>query len=327
MNISAFDLNLLRVLDALLRDGSTVRAADSLGLSQPAVSAALGRLRHAFDDPLFVRRGQGMEPTDLAVELKPKLSRLLEEVSELINPQGFDPRSLTRAFRLAGSDFFAEVLMPPLAERLTSEAPKASVSLIDLLASNYVGNLERHEIDLALFPRMEMPEWVEMETVFVSGFVTIARAAHPRIRKAGIKPGGRLPIDLFCQLSHVLFSTEGRPSAVGDVALAKVGRKRHVAMTLPVFGAVCRAVAESDLIALVPIQMALKLSAVLGLEVYRQPIPVEPVDLVMVWPRRRTADPAHAWLRELIRSVLEPISRAEHAGRHRSPRPSRARRN
>lgn len=165
---------------------------------------------------------------------------------------------------------------------------------------------------------MEMPDWVEMRSVYLSGFTMIARCNHPRLEQSGVQPGGRVPLDLFCDLSHALFSTEGRPGGIGDVALAKVGRRRHVAMTLPVFGAVCRAVAESDLVALVPSLMAKKMAGVLGLEIYRQPIKVEPVDLVMAWPRRRSSDPIHTWLRQTVSSVLEPISIAEAAHRKQS---------
>lgn len=105
MNLSAFDLNLLKVLDALLRERSTVRAGERVGLSQPAVSAALGRLRAAFGDPLLMRDGQQMRPTEFALALVLPLTQLLEDSSRLLNPASFDPVSAVQTFRIAASDF------------------------------------------------------------------------------------------------------------------------------------------------------------------------------------------------------------------------------
>ena len=123
MNIASFDLNLLTVLDALLREGSTVRAGERIGLSQPAVSAALGRLRHALGDELFVRRGQGLEPTDYARSLVVPVREVLDAVVGVLAGSRFEPGTSDAVFRLSGSDFFAEMLMPALAERLSREAP------------------------------------------------------------------------------------------------------------------------------------------------------------------------------------------------------------
>src|SRR4051812_39302989 len=124
MNLLTFDLNLLRVLDALLRDQSTVKAARRVRLSQPAVSAALGRLRDTLNDPLFVRQGQRLVPTDYARSLEIPLRRLLGELTELLSGPGtFDPLQAHQSFRIAGSDFFAEMLMPPLAPLLEKSAP------------------------------------------------------------------------------------------------------------------------------------------------------------------------------------------------------------
>lgn len=128
-----FDLNLLRVLHALLEEHSTVRAGERLGLSQPAVSAALARLRAALGDELFFRRGKGLEPTQYALTLKEELKQVFERIEGLIRGPGtFDPRISDVSFRISGSDFFAELLMPRLAERLQLLAPKMRVHLVDL---------------------------------------------------------------------------------------------------------------------------------------------------------------------------------------------------
>lgn len=308
MNMASFDLNLLRVLDALLREGSTVRAGARIGLSQPAVSAALGRLRHALGDELFVRRGRGLEPTDYARSLAPPLRETLERLETLLSgPAAFDPTVSTAALKISGSDFFAEMLMPRLADLLARRAPGMRVQLVDLAPADYLAVLERDEVDIALIPAQPAPEWVDRRPVFRSPFAVIARAGRPRLRAAGVAPGGIIPLDLFCDLGHVPFSPEGRLKAMGDAALARLGRERRVVMTLPVFSGVWRAVAESDLVALLPAQLARHVAPKEGLEVYAAPMPLPAAPIEMVWRRRSTAAPAHRWLRELIAETLAPL--------------------
>lgn len=305
INFATFDLNLLRVLDALLRTHSTVRAAHLLGLSQPAVSSALGRLRTALGDELFFRRGQGLEPTDFARSLEAPLHRQLEAIETLLSgPERFEPADSTARFRISGSDFFADMLMPDLAERLQDLAPSMQVHLVDLVPDSYLDTLDRYKVDLALVPALDLPDWVQSRKVFTSPFVAIARAGHPRIAGAGVAPGEIIPLDLYCELAHVLFSPEGNPTAMGDAALAAIGRKRRVVMTMPVFSGVYRAVAGSELIALLPAQLAAHVAAQAGLDIFEPPMPIAAVQIVMVWHRRLTTNPAHRWIRRQVAELL-----------------------
>lgn len=311
-NISTFDLNLLRVLDALLREGSVTRAAARVGLSQPATSAALGRLRHALGDPLFVRQGQRLVPTDHALSLETPLREILDRTEGLIaGPEAFDPARASGAFRIGGSDFFAEMLMPALGAAVSRQSPALIVQLVDLVPENYVATLERQRADLVLIPETTFPEWTEHVRLFRSSFRMIARAGHPRLAAEGVPPGGVVPTDLFCDLGHVLFSPEGRVSAMGDAALAAVGRKRRVAMTVPVFSGVCRAVSESDLVGLLPRQLAEAMAPRLGLWVYVPPMPLPAATIFMAWHRRASRAPAHRWLRGLVAETLEPLDAGE----------------
>lgn len=309
MNISNFDLNLLRVLDALLSEGSTVKAGARIGLSQPAVSAALGRLRIALDDELFVRHGKGLAPTDFAQSLAMPLRETLDGLETLLGgPADFEPMKSTQAFKISGSDFFAELLMPKLADLLQKQAPGMRVQLVDLVPDSYIDTLERYKVDLAFIPTMPFPDWVDHRPVFWSTFSVVARSGHPRLARAGMNAGDTIPIDLFCDLGHVLFSPEGNLKAMGDAALARVGRERNVVMTMPVFSGVYRAVSESDLIALIPTQLATHVAPKLGLETYWAPMPVDPVLISMIWHKRSTATPAHRWLRAFIAETLLPLN-------------------
>ena len=315
MNLASFDLNLLRVLDALLREGSTVKAGLRIGLSQPAVSAALGRLRTALQDELFLRRGQGLEPTDYAKSLELPLRDILDGIELMFEkPKLFDPLTAQANFTISGSDFFPEMLMPRLAELVSSQAPGVRVQLVDLVPDSHIDTIDRYEVDIALIPAIALPEWAEQRPVFRSSFSVIARRGNPRLERAGLKPGDTVPIDLFCDLGHVLFSPEGNLKGMGDAALARVGRERRIAMTLPVFSGVYRAVSQSDLIALIPHQLALQVAPGAGLSIYSAPMPIDLAQIAMVWHRRSTSAPGHCWLRDRIAEILSPLDNADPAG-------------
>lgn len=305
MNLRTFDLNLLRVLAALLAEQSTVKAAERVGLSQSAVSAALGRLRAALEDPLFVRQGQRIVPTDFARSLEAPLKGILDDLARLLQEHvDFDPTVVAQSFKIAASDFFAVMLMPKLADILATRAPLMQVQLVDLLPESYAGILERTGIDLALVPKTDFPPWSAHQPLFHSRFVMIARQGHPGLGRSGVVPGAEVPMDLFCDLGHVVFSPEGNLRAMGDAALARVGRSRRVVMTMPVFTGVCIAVAGSDLVALVPEQLALDMAPRLGLAVYGTPMPLPAATICMLWHKRSTSTPAHRWFRSVVAEVL-----------------------
>ncbi len=308
MNLLSFDLNLLRVLDALLREQSTVKAGQRLNLSQPAISAALSRLRAAMNDPLFVRQGQRIVPTEYARSLEIPLKRLLDDLAELLSaPLTFDPLTAERNFKIAGSDFFGEILMPSLAPLMHQFAPKIRIQLVDLLPGDHISTLEKHGIDLAIMPEDTFPHWVDSATAFHAGFVVIARSGHPALKLAGLKPGDTLPVDLFCDLGHIVFSPEGKIKAMGDAALMRMGRERRVMMTMPAFGGICNAVSVSDLIALLPEPLATKMSPRLGLDIYYAPMALDKAHLQMVWHKRNTGHAGHRWLRNLILETLTSL--------------------
>lgn len=306
MNFATFDLNLLRVLDAIFREGSTVNAARRLGLSQPAVSGSLSRLRHALGDPLFVRQGNRLVATDYAARLKEPVRQELERIEAMLSPPAaFDPREAEGTFRIAASDFFAEMLMPVLGDLLQGKAPGIRAQLVDLEPQDYVASLERRNADVALIPDVELPDWVGREVLFRSPFKVIARKANPGT--AGLKPGEVMPFDVFCTLHHVLFSPEGNVTSMGDAALARVGRQRHVAMTVPVFSGVCRAVRQSDLIALVPAQLAADVACTFELQVFEPPMPMDPPLIIGIWHRRSDHTPLAIWMRDQIFTLMRRL--------------------
>lgn len=312
MNFRTFDFNLLRVLDALLRERSVTRAGHRLGLSQPAVSAALARLRDALGDPLLVRQGHELVATPFAEGLALPLRATLDDIEAMLSPDdAYDPAQADDVFRISGSDFFDEMLLARLAPLLATEAPHIRLQRVALWPENDVGTIERYEVDLALLPETRLPDWIETQPLFRARYCVIARREHPAFAASDARPGAVAPMALFTTLGHVLVSPEGRLRALGDEALDRVGRQRHVAMTTPDFFGACSVVAASDLIALVPRPFAESVAERSGLALYEPPMPVEPVRIMMIWHRRLTGSPAHRWLRAQVRAVLEPLDAEE----------------
>jgi len=306
-NIRTLDLNLLRVFDAMMQHRNVSRTGEALGLTQPAVSAALGRLREHLGDPLFVRVGNRMVPTARAEAIAhPVASALQSLASALDEAVPFDPATATATFTLRGADFFSMRLMPPLAGRLAKEAPGITLRFLDSARGDTLDLLEEGSVDLALEQPMETPPWVYRTLLLPSPFVLIAARDHPAIAAQGIASGDVLPLDLFCDLPHALRSTDGTMSGMTDTALAALGRARRVALVLPHFEAILYAVAQSAMISVVPVQLVAGRFEEMGLSIYEPPLAIPVPKMQLYWHSRNDKAPPQIWLR---RRVLEEVAR------------------
>lgn len=309
MNLGAFDLNLLKVLDALLIEGSTTRAAARVGLSQPAVSAALGRLRAALDDPLFVREGARLRPSDFARTLHEPIRAHLCGLEQTLGGAGrFDPANCTASFRISGSDYFSVMLLPPLMKRLGQVAPGMRLSFVDLVHPGNLADMGRMDVDIALPCTHDIPARIVAEPMFWSAWQVVARSGHPRFARSGMGDGDDIPIDLFCDMDHVVFSSEGRHGSYEDDVLATLGRSRRVALAVGSFRDLYETAAGSDLLAVLPGTLARAVAPRFGLTAHPAPIPMEPALLWVAWNRWQTADPAHRWLRAEIAGLLRHLN-------------------
>ncbi|RWM06529.1 MAG: LysR family transcriptional regulator [Mesorhizobium sp.] len=301
MNLNALDLNLVRVLDALLREKSVTRAGEQIGLSQPAVSAALNRLRHLLNDQLFVRRGNNMVPTPRAEGLAEPVRAALREIERAFQPvKDFDPARLERTFTFMGADFFSMLLMPPFAARIAAVAPRVSFRFLDSASGDVSKLLQEDQVDVALERPLDVAEWVSSVPLFGSPFAIIAAKDNPALRHAGIAEGEEVPLDLFCELPHALRSIDGSMSGFTDDALGRMGRKRRVTLALPHFQAVALAVASGSYLAAVPRQFAAVAAKSLPLGIYRAPISIPSPAVRMYWHARRDDEAPHRWIREQI---------------------------
>jgi DNA-binding transcriptional LysR family regulator len=306
MNLRSIDLNLLVILDALLREGSVTGASARLNLTQPAVSIALRRAREMFGDPLLVRSGARMRPTPAAESLAPRLAEALVGVSALFATRGFDPATANREFVLSASDLAEILLLPDLMGRLRTAAPGVRL-VIRSIDSVPVSSPDAREgqIDLTIggMPKPDAP--FEDAELFTDDFVLLARPDHPALARP-------LTIEAFAALPQAQVSPQGtRPGGPIDSALGGFGLTRHVALALTRFGTLPAVIAQSDLVACVPRALA-DLPGFTGpVRSHPLPFPSPTYALRMLWHRRHAADPAHRWLRgvALAASRTPTISR------------------
>jgi DNA-binding transcriptional LysR family regulator len=310
MNFASLDLNLLRVFDALMRERSVTRAGESIGLSQPAVSSALNRLRHLVGDRLFVREGNAMVPTPRALALSATVRAAMASIDQAFSEQArFDPRSSDRTFRLLGSDYFSSLLMPELSARVTAIAPNVLLQFLDGGPRAMPHVLSEGAVDLTLSPPVEIPEWAAFRPLFTSRLVAAARRGHPSLAQAGLRVGETIPLDLFCSIPQAICSTDGGLSTGVDAALHACGRRRRVVLTMPHFHAVALAVARGSLIGSLPVQCAQVVAGDLELDVFELPAGFEEMRMGMYWHRRFDNDAGHEWLRDQVAAVLEEPTR------------------
>lgn len=311
MNFNALDLNLVRVFDALMTERSATRAGERIGLSQPAVSAALARLRHALGDQLFIRRGNDMVPTPRAEELAALARSALSQIERMVEVPGpFDPSTLERQFTIMGSDFVSMLLMPRLSQRIRQAAPRIVLRLRDTSIGDVARQLREDSVDVAIEPAIAAEEGVSSRTLFVSPFLVVARRGHPELVAAGLRPGDVISLELYCALPHALRSVDGGRSGPTDVALSRAGHRRRVMLTMPQFEAIALAVAEGDYIAALPGQFAEAAARKLPLDLYRQPVDAPAADIRMLWHARHDAERAHRWLREMIVETVTELGMA-----------------
>lgn len=299
MNLQSIDLNLLLVFEALMEERNVTRAARRVGLSQPAMSNALSRLRRTFDDPLLVRTSSGMTPTPAAQSLiEPVRAALLQLRAALEEKPAFDAAASRRAFRFLASDYVEVILLAPLAREIRREAPLSSIRVhrpTNVFQPPSTASLaDSFDIAVGFFPdALSLDAAIRSEVLFEEDNVCIASGDHPSIR-------GKISIRQYASSGHVAVFYKSEGPGVIDTLLAQKGLARRVAVQSPHFSSVPFLVAGSDLIATVPRRLAQRFAKSLGLQVLAVPFAMPPFRLAMLWHQRMDADPAHAWMRALV---------------------------
>ncbi|HEY1394153.1 MAG TPA: LysR family transcriptional regulator [Methylibium sp.] len=296
------DLNLLPVFVALMHERNLTRAAARLNLGQPAVSAALKRLRDAVGDRLFVRGRDGMAPTDRALALMQSLEPALGVIhSALRNKPVFDARQEERIFRLGMSDNHEHFLMPALMERLRAEAPHVRMVVRPVGWSQAAAALDSGEVELLCGYLPQLASWHCSEPLFEAGFLCMFDR-----KRVGFT--GAMTLARYVALPHLLVSSRGDLEGAVDDELARVGKARRVVMVTAHFSVLPAVLKRIPAVATLPEPTARHLAREFKLEVCDPPIELRGYQSSLAWLRSREDDPAHGWLREMIKSTAQSVA-------------------
>jgi DNA-binding transcriptional LysR family regulator len=302
------DLHLVKVLHTVISEGSVSRAAMRLHSTQPMVSAQLKRLRELTGDPLLVRSGQGLAPTDAALAMLEPASRLLREAETLFSPRqrsgAFDPASASMSLRIAASDYLDPLFLPRLVERLKGEAPLAQVELHPLSAEiDYRRKLAAGDVDLVIGNWLQPPEELHLGKLISDEIVCLVAADHPAAR------GGRgWTLERYLESEHAApMAFHAAAPGVIDEHLAAQGLRRNIVVRSAHFSLIPLMVARSWLVLTTGRLFCSRYVDALGLRMVRCPVQFPPLTYYQLWHERTHAAPPLRWLREAVREVARQL--------------------
>jgi DNA-binding transcriptional LysR family regulator len=302
MDSTDLDLNLLTVFDALYETKSVTLASKKVGLSQPAMSYSLGKLRATFDDPLFIRIDNKMQPTPRALGMAPQIRRVLDIVrGELLSFAAFDAALSTRQYQFCMSDIGEAYFLPPLVRRIWKESPHATVRTQSLSPADLTVALEDGSVDLAVgyFPDLRKGGFYQQQ-LFESSFMCIASKDNPALR-AGCGMAA------YRAAAHVTVQFEGRSEEFIDRHLNRLKLTRRVVLAVPHFMTLAEIIPQTGLIATVPKEVALQLAKSPDIATHELPFAPPRFALKQFWHKRNHEDPASQWLRGIVRSTFQPV--------------------
>jgi DNA-binding transcriptional LysR family regulator len=295
MNLNSLDLNLLVALDALLREASVSRAAMRIGLSQPAASHALQRLRDLIGDPLLVRNGARMELTPRAQALRGPLAQALDQVRALFIPDDFDAASSERQFRLMMPDLAVELLMPPLMAEITQAAPNVRIDVVPWRGPAIFTAEFARTIDLVISIGNAFGGF-HRQRLYTDSDVLAVRRGHP----AGARLKKR---EAFLKARHVAVVIRGQNEDLIDRWLRAKGIERRIALVVPGYIEALHVTARTDLVAFVPRRLIAALSKQLSLATITPPLDPGIDEQFMFYPTRAQMDPGSIWLRNIVLGI------------------------
>ncbi len=293
LNLRSVDLNLLPVFAAVVEEGQLSRAADRLGMSQPAVSAALQRLRLTVGDPLFTRGRGGLTATPRGQALYRQVNGGLNTIAEALDPASrFDPATGQRTFRVVAVDYFETLMAGALVAGLRSQGP-GLVLQMQPQDTDWQRRMLQAEVDIAFDHRLPEDERLRGSPVGEEPLAVVARMEHPRIQD-------RLSLAGFLAEEHVVLPEKERRVLPLDQVLGRPGWQRRIGAHVMQFGSLLAVAGATDLIATVPLRLAQARAHEFGLRILPFPADVAPVTVYMLWPRVLEKDQAHLWFREFL---------------------------
>lgn len=301
-NLAGADLNLLVVFDALMSEQHLTRAAEKIGLSQPATSNALARLRKLFNDDLFIKTSKGMTPTPRAVELAEPIRQALLQIQSAITSQPqFIPETSERIFRLGMDDYTELVLLPKLLQEIEQLAPKVK---IQVWWTNWMRSpklLDVDEIDVAVGHCRQWQPWHQRQLLYEESFMCVARSQRLQTRKA-------ITLEEYVVASHLLVSPKEDILGMVDKILREQNLTRHIAISVPNFLIVPYILVNTGLIATLPVQLVKTFVEGGSLQASPLPFQMPGFSVDMLWHSKNDLEPGHQWLRNLIIQTLNFIT-------------------
>lgn len=302
MNFRRLDLNLLRVLAAVYRTGSVTAAAQQLALSQPATSNALARLREFFGDELFVRSPRGLHPTHVAQRVAPAVIAHLQALESTVrSAEPFDPATSRVHWRLSLSDLGEILFLPPLAHVLRREAPNCALSNVAVAADQVSAALEARDIDLAIGILKPAHRGIAGETLFDERFVGIT---SPDWAPPGGRSGGTLNAQQLARAAIAVATPTATVHGSVEARLKQLKLADRAVLHARHFGALPELVARTDLLAIVPRMFAESLAPRYAVKIWELPDVAPQYEVRMLWHPSADGDPAHAWLRALVKKLF-----------------------
>ncbi len=302
MNTHDEDLNLLIVFEAMLETLSVSKASERLQMSQPSMSHALAKMRKAFGDPMFVRVKNQMQPTPRALLMAGPVKKALDLARlEIFNRPSFDPTTSYKSFVLCMTDVAEASYLPQIINAVRIAAPGVKLRTVSPIAEKLEEGLDSGAVDLAIgfFPDHLAAGVFQQKLLRNSGFMCLVGDKNP------ILTLGELSMDGFLKASHVAIRTEGRSQEVIEKTMQEHGIVRNVFLTVPHYLGLVSIIANTDLIAIIPMDLAGAFEAQRGMRIYPLPFKSPTVEVKHIWHKRFHTDPANQWLRELVRNALQ----------------------
>jgi DNA-binding transcriptional LysR family regulator len=297
MNVESFDLNLLVAFDTLMSERNVTRAGQKMGLSQPAMSAVLKRLRVMMQDELFERRGDGMHPTSRALELAAPIRHVLQQIQTTLDPCSFDPARASRTFRIATNDLGAAIMLPPLSQKLQSWSDRVSFEFIHVDdGARAIQLLESGDADVAMGPYTDRYERLHSAVLYEAPFACAMRQGHPIGQQT-------LSLETFAAIPQIVVTQSGDPSPQIDRMLAEAGLKRRIAFTVPHYLSVPFLLARTDLIAVIPVKLVERFGKTENIHLARVPSLRFNVLTTLLWSDRVHNNSSNVWLRSIMLDI------------------------
>jgi DNA-binding transcriptional LysR family regulator len=300
-NYNDLDLHHLLVLDVLLREHSLTRAAQTLNVTQPALSKTLARLRRYFDDPLFVRVALKMEPTPKAMELQAPIADILERMRTLRTEHvPFDPKTSHRTFNFCVVDAGVIKLLPPLVKLLMEVAPNVRIRVLQLDSEHLESWLVSGKVDFAMGSFPALTKAIRRQTLWNEGYVSVVRKNHPRLSREPT-------LEEFAREKHVLVSTIGTGHAhqIAERAIEAAVPDENIVCRVPMFIGAAVLAKHTDAVATLPLTIATVLSADLDLQIISPPVKLPKIEICQYWHERLHREPGTKWIRGLFTKMYK----------------------